>query len=125
LGEKISAERARAAAENDLLRETERSSVAASDAKSSFLAVMSHEIRTPLNAVIGLTSSLNETVLDRRQREIVDAIAERRRELQERRNQWEMQSLEQKWRRSREFSMFLFEPSDIVSRLADLSQANR
>lgn len=63
--------------------------------------------------------------MTRLKREIVDAIAERRRALQERRNQWEMQSLEQKWRRSREFSMFLFEPGDIVSRLTELSQPHR
>jgi hypothetical protein len=63
--------------------------------------------------------------MTRLKREIVDAIAQRRRALQERRNQWEMQSLEVKWRRSREFSMFLFEPGDIVSRLTELSQPHR
>lgn len=63
--------------------------------------------------------------MTRLKREIVDAIAERRLALQERRDRWEMQSLEQKWRRSREFSIFLFEPSNIVSRLADLSQPDR
>lgn len=36
-------------------RASERAAAAASEAKSSFLAMMSHEIRTPLNSIIGFT----------------------------------------------------------------------
>jgi PAS domain S-box-containing protein len=39
-----------------------RSALAASDAKSAFLAVMSHELRTPLNAIIGYQSLLTEGI---------------------------------------------------------------
>ena len=46
----------------------------ASFAKSSFLATMSHELRTPLNGVIGLTDLLQETSLDKSQKELMDAV---------------------------------------------------
>jgi hypothetical protein len=72
--EKTKAERAKALAETELLRQQERSAEAANRAKSNFLATMSHEIRTPMNAVLGLTNSLLETSLDRDQRESVHAI---------------------------------------------------
>lgn len=48
--------------------------LAAANAKAAFLATMSHEIRTPLNGVIGMTSLLQATVLDSRQREFVNTI---------------------------------------------------
>jgi signal transduction histidine kinase len=38
------------------------SALAASDAKSAFLATMSHELRTPLNAIIGYQSLLKEAI---------------------------------------------------------------
>jgi signal transduction histidine kinase/HPt (histidine-containing phosphotransfer) domain-containing protein len=70
------AERARAVAEAEAAHEHERAAEAASQAKSSFLAMMSHEIRTPMNAVLGLATTLLETRLDSDQRKAVEAISE-------------------------------------------------
>ncbi len=56
------------------LSDSRNEALAAANAKAAFLATMSHEIRTPLNGVIGMTSLLQGTVLDRQQREFVDTI---------------------------------------------------
>jgi len=74
--QKAESERARAMAEAELAHEHERVAEAASQAKSSFLAMMSHELRTPMNAVLGLATTLLETRLDAEQRKSVEAISE-------------------------------------------------
>ncbi len=46
----------------------------ASQAKTNFLTNISHEIRTPLNVIMGMNYLLNETPLDKNQKELLQTI---------------------------------------------------
>ncbi len=60
-------------AEQQIIKAKEEA-LAASKAKSSFLATVSHEIRTPLNGIIGMTEVMTNTALNKEQHEYLEII---------------------------------------------------
>lgn len=56
------------------LEDQTRAVRAASEAKSTFLAMMSHELRTPMNGVLGMAHALDRTNLDARQAQYVKTL---------------------------------------------------
>jgi PAS domain S-box-containing protein len=59
----------------DALARARDEAIAASDAKSQFLASMSHEIRTPMHGVLATIDLLQTTPLDPEQRELIDVVS--------------------------------------------------
>jgi signal transduction histidine kinase/CheY-like chemotaxis protein len=59
----------------DALARARDEAIAASDAKTQFLASMSHEIRTPMHGVLATVDLLQTTRLDPEQRELVDVVS--------------------------------------------------
>lgn len=58
----------------EALKRSQEKALAASRAKSDFLAKMSHEIRTPMNGVIGMVQLLDDATADKKQKEFIDII---------------------------------------------------
>lgn len=63
------------------MRKARADALAASDAKSKFIATASHELRTPLNGVLGMLDLLANAQLDADQQPLVETAAESARSL--------------------------------------------
>ena len=59
--------------ENELIKAKDKA-LEATRIKSNFLSNMSHEIRTPMNAVIGMIHLIQQTTLDKKQKDYVSKI---------------------------------------------------
>ncbi len=62
------------AEKNEAMRLALKQAEEGTRAKSAFIANMSHELRTPLNAILGMGQILQETRLDREQKQLVNTV---------------------------------------------------